>query len=158
MTHDDFHPGCGCSFCDGQAVEARRISQASPRQLRAFHCSHVRYPAWGVSTYNTLTASAAKAAHFRALREIFPNIAFTDLRVRLAGPAHSSEDFIRCAIKRGLPDLRCGDTVLSAGARGLVVGHNSSANFDVLFIEGPHANLTLNVHPSGFSPQAAAVA
>ena len=30
---------------------------------------------------------------------------------------------------------------------GVIVGQNSSANFDVLFSDGPHAGQTLNCHP-----------
>ena len=152
MTHNEYHPGCGCTFCE-TANQEDILKQRLPLagELRSFACSRAKYPAWGVSHYNTLSASAAKVRHFHALRESFPEARFTDLRVRQAGPAHSSEEFIRCALRRGLPTLRCGDVVVSGGARGLVVGHNSSANFDILFLEGPHARLTLNVHPSGFS-------
>jgi hypothetical protein len=34
------------------------------------------------------------------------------------------------------------------GHRGILVGNNSSANFDVLLEDGPHRGLTLNCHPN----------
>lgn len=62
-------------------------------------------------------------------------------------------DFIRVATSRGLSDARCGQGVEMVGERGelratgVIVGHNDSANFDVLFSDGPYAGQVLNVHP-----------
>ena len=75
-------------------------------------------------------------------------VTFADISVRKLGPAHTSEAFIRNARYRGMPDLRCGEAVTVSGRAGFVVGHNSSANFDVLFTGGDWAGAVLNVHPS----------
>lgn len=47
-----------------------------------------------------------------------------------------------------MPDVRCGQRVRVGDAEGTIVGHNDSANFDVLFDAGSRygANV-LNVHP-----------
>lgn len=99
------------------------------------------------SIVNERTAGRAKASVFGDLDEYCK---FTDLRVRKLGPPHTSAAFLRTAKYRGMPDLRCGDEVNVCGRRGLVVGHNDSANFDVLFHEGDWAGCVLNVHPGDF--------
>lgn len=54
------------------------------------------------------------------------------------------------ARRRGVPDARCGQRVLVGKSRGVIIGHNSSLNFDVLFDDDDpkFAGLTLNVHPA----------
>jgi hypothetical protein len=103
---------------------------------------------------NASTRGRAKKEYHRDLLDSWPDIPFTALRARKLGPAQSSSAFIRCAEYRGV-SLRCGQAVaVHCGpgvlGRGVVVGHNASANFDVLFdADSPrHAGLRLNVHPS----------
>lgn len=69
---------------------------------------------------------------------------------RKIGNPVSSEQFLRNAKYRGMPDLRCGHRVKVGPGIGTIVGHNSSANFNVLFdTDSPkYAGLKLNVHPS----------
>jgi len=117
-------------------------------QVFAFECSVSWAPQWGSTTYNRHTAGQAKADHFRHVREAWQDTKFTDIRVRKVGPARSSPQFIRNAEYRGLPDLRCGHAVRVHGSNGVVVGHNASANFDVIFHDGRYSGQTLNVHPS----------
>jgi hypothetical protein len=47
-----------------------------------------------------------------------------------------------------MPDVRCGQRVRVGKHVGVIVGHNSSANFNVLFGEGEYKGKTLNVHPA----------
>lgn len=76
------------------------------------------------------------------------DVPYTSIRARrLSNSAATSPEFRRVAEYRGLPGVRCGDAVIVAGDRGVIVGHNSSANFDVLFESGRYAGMVLNVHP-----------
>ena len=115
--------------------------------LCAFAC-RVSGAEWGETTVNALTAGGAKVEYWRSVTEAWPGIQYTAVRARKLGPAQSSERFLSNAAYRGMPDIRCGDEVTVNGHSGLIAGHNSSANFDVLFIDGPWNEKTINVHPS----------
>lgn len=117
-------------------------------EVFAFACSHKNHPEWRYTIYNALTAGKARYQYFLDVREPWPDVKLIDLRARKIGPAHSSEGFIHNAIYRGMPDVRCGRRVRTNGCDGVIVGHNSSANFNVLFETGKYAGQTLNVHPS----------
>jgi hypothetical protein len=119
-----------------------------PPALFAFACRVNWAPQWGSTTYNRATAGQAKADHFRHVREAWQDTKFTDIRVIKVGRPQSSADFVRCATKRGMPDAFCGQQVRVGADIGFIVGHNSSANFDVLFTTGKYSGQTLNVHPS----------
>lgn len=109
-------------------------------------------------TVNARTLGAAKYDYLLDVQDCWPDVKFTDIRGRRIGAPHTSEDFIRNARYRGMPDIRCGDAVTVKGDAGIIVGHNSSANFDVLFDKGTRfAGLTLNVHPSEITRAAAAI-
>ena len=113
--------------------------------IRAYECS-VRGD-WGGTMVNATTSGKAKVEFFRDVSDILPDLKFTDIRVRSAGPAQTSEAFMRTARYRGMPDLRCGEEVTVNGKRGFVVGHNDSANFDVQFVGGDWDGAVLNCHP-----------
>lgn len=100
---------------------------------------------------NARSPGQAKREFFLDLDGCLPDLKFTDLRCRVHGAPYTSQDFTRNAVYRGMPALRCGDRVRVGDAIGVVVGHNASANLDVLFNdESPkYAGLRLNVHPSG---------
>jgi hypothetical protein len=121
-------------------------------------------PQWGETIYNTTTAGRAKNAHYVSVSEAWPDLKFTDMRVRKVGAPHTSAEFRRTAAYRSMPNLNCGQRIeVAVGqgriAQGTIVGHNSSANFDVLFDEGgPYAGLTLNVHPQELTLLASASA
>jgi hypothetical protein len=114
----------------------------------AFACSVAGRPEWRETIYNTTTRGKAKREHHSHVTEPWPDIAFTAIRCRKVGPAHTSADFRRVAEYRGLPAVRCGQPVTVGDASGTIVGHNSNANFNVLFHTGRWAGQTLNVHPS----------
>lgn len=107
------------------------------------------------STVNSITLGKAKAEFLRDIQDFWPGAKFTDVVGRKAGPAHTSPAFLRTAKYRGLPNLRCGDPVTVNGRCGFVVGHNDSANFDVLFTDGDWKGCVLNCHPSDFDRAAA---
>lgn len=116
-------------------------------EVFAFACTVVGAD-WPATIINERTAGRAKSSYHRDVSDAWPNLPFTQVRVRKLGPALTSEAFRRTARYRGMPDLRCGHAVTVNGRRGVVVGHNDSANFDVLFDAGTDwADAVLNVHP-----------
>ncbi|WP_103018152.1 hypothetical protein [Alicycliphilus denitrificans] len=107
---------------------------------------------------NARSSGAARYDYLLDVRDCWPDAKYTDMRARKIGPAHTSEAFLRTARYRGMPDLRCGEAVKVSGRSGVVVGHNDSANFDVLFDQGTDwAGAVLNVHPSELRRAAAVV-
>lgn len=118
--------------------------------VSAYAC-HIPGAPWGdsASIYNATSSGKAKALYWRHVTDAWPCIPFTAVRVRKIGPAHTSEQFKRNAAYRGMPDVRCGQRVRVGDAEGVIVGHNSSANFDVLFdADSRYGGSMLNVHPS----------
>lgn len=118
-------------------------------QVFAFEITVVDHPEWS-GVVNHFTASKAKAEYYRGLIDTWPNIPFTALRARKDGGPLTSEQFVRNASYRGLPNARCGDRVKVGEGVGTIVGHNSSANFDVLFDEDSpkYPGMKLNCHPA----------
>ncbi len=97
---------------------------------------------------NSSSSGKAKSEYHRQVTDAWPEVPFTSMRCRKIGPAHTSDQFIRNAVYRGMPGLRCGLEVSVGGELGVIVGHNSSANFDVLFSEtSKYKGSVLNVHP-----------
>lgn len=99
---------------------------------------------------NSSSRGRAKAEYHRCVTDAWPDVPFTAMRARRIGPPQTSEAFIRNAVYRGLPNVKCGQRVEVSGARGTIVGHNRSANFDVLFDDDAprYAGQTLNCHPN----------
>jgi len=130
------------------SIEATRI-----RPVFAFAARVVNAPEWGETLYNTTTAGRAKREHLSRVCEAWPEVKFTDVRVRKVGVPHTSAEFRDTAQYRGLPQVSCGQRVElplihGGSARGTIVGHNASANFEVLFDENSAlAGRTGNVHP-----------
>lgn len=114
----------------------------------AFACWHKCRDESKADMVNATTRSKARYKYWLDIREPRPDVSIMDIKVRKVGPAHSSAQFIHNAKYRGMPDVRCGQRVRTNGCEGVIVGHNSSANFDVLFQSGKFAGATLNVHPS----------
>lgn len=125
------------------------------REVFAWECN-VRGKNWQ-RTINHLTAGKARYEYLLDLRDAWPDATFADITVRKLGPAHTSEAFKRTATYRGMPGLTCGQRVeVSSGgqrALGVIVGHNDSASFDVLFDEDTYFKGGVgNVHPSELRP------
>jgi hypothetical protein len=106
-------------------------------------------PDWG-RVVNAHTRGKAKSEYWHDVVDAWPDLPFTAVRVRKLGKPVTSRQFERNAEYRGMPGVKCGQAVKVGSARGVIVGHNSSANFDVLFdLDSPkYAGLKLNVHPS----------
>ena len=117
-------------------------------EIFAFEVWPKAKPEWA-ETINARSAGRAKSEYLRALLEAWPNVPYTTLRHRKCGGPATSRQFVRNAIYRGLPELKCGDAVSVGAATGRVVGHDSSANILVLFnADSPkYANQKLSVHP-----------
>src|SRR5690242_10224144 len=105
-------------------------------KIFAFACWHRSHDESTASIINAMTAGKARYRYLLDILDPLPDAKITDIRVRSHGPAYSSADFIRCAAKRGLPNARCGDRVKVGDDEGVIVGHNSSANFDVMLKTG----------------------
>ena len=122
-----------------------------PPTVFAWECN-VRGTEWQ-RTINHLPAGKARYTYLIDLRDSWPDATFADITVRKIGPAHTSDAFKRTASYRGQPDLRGGQRVEvrspEGPARGVIVGHNDSANFDVLFDADTYFKGGVgNVHPS----------
>lgn len=139
-----------CQLPDEHAQPRGQVemSALTSKEVFSFACRTSWAPEWGETIYNRASAGQAKVDHFRHVRDAWPDTKFTDIRARKIGAPHSSERFIANARYRGMPDVRCGQRVKVGDSLGVIVGHNSSANFDVLFDSGRYAGMTLNVHPS----------
>ena len=100
---------------------------------------------------NARTRGRAKRDYHLDVRDAWPDVPYTAMRCRKIGAPHTSESFKRNARYREMPAVRCGQRVKVGEARGVIAGHNDSANFDVLFDDDSpkYAGLTLNCHPSG---------
>lgn len=133
------------------AVDRPVMAPAPKREVFAWECN-VRGKDWQ-RTINHLTAGKARYEYLLDLRDSWPDATFADITVRKVGPAHTSEAHKRTAAYRGRPELTAGRRVevLSGSQRamGVIVGHNDSANFDVLFDEDTYFKGGIgNVHPS----------
>lgn len=95
---------------------------------------------------NSTSPGKAKSAFYRMLD--LEGVKYTWIRCRCIGRPHTSEDFVRNAKYRGIDFAYCGMVVDVDGDKGLIVGHNSSANLDILFTDGKHKGHTFNCHPN----------
>ena len=125
------------------------LAAASGSDLFAWEVS-VKGTDW-TKIVNARTSGQAKRDYHLDVRDAWPDVPYTAMRCRKIGAPHTSERFKANAKYRGMPDVRCGQRVKVGEARGVIVGHNESANFDVLFdADSPkYAGLKLNCHPSG---------
>lgn len=100
---------------------------------------------------NARTAGKAKYEYWRSVTESWPDVPITAMRARKynGGRPYTSLEFERNAKYRQMPDVKCGQRVKVGDSFGVIVGHNSSANFDVLFDDDAtrHGGQRLNVHP-----------
>lgn len=114
--------------------------------LKAFACR----PKW--SNHEEViyhkTAGKAKAVLMRQL-DCYTDLKYTDLRARKIPDPPESKDFRRTANYRDVPFAYIGQKVILGQKRkGIIVGCNSSANFNVLITEGRGKDLILNCHPN----------
>jgi len=108
-------------------------------------------PEWE-TIVNASSRGKAKSEYWRHVTDAWPDISYTSIRCQKVGGPVTTSEFIRNAKYRGVPNLRCGDRVSVHGSSGVVVGHNSSANFNVEFDSGRYAGHQLSVHPDELIP------
>jgi hypothetical protein len=138
--------GDGCPACNPEL--AGELAEPAGSALFAFEVS-VKGTDW-TQIVNARTPGKAKKVYHRQVTEAWPDVPFTAMRCRKIGRPHTSERFRQNARYRGMPDVECGQRVRVGKSRGVIVGHNESANFNVLFDDedARYPGLTLNVHPS----------
>lgn len=95
---------------------------------------------------NSSSAGRAKSQYVRGCD--LCDVRFTDVRVRRCGGPVTTADLVRVAEYRGVPFVRAGMRVQVGQHSGRIVAHNDSANFNVLFEDGPYAGEVLNCHPN----------
>jgi hypothetical protein len=110
---------------------------------------------WSVSTtwfpeHSTFVVArsrgAAKYRHWLHVSDVWQEMPYTAMRARAADGFHESARFRECMEYRGVPFARVGMMVrFDDGKTGTIVGHNSSANLDVI-LDG--ADDVLNCHPA----------
>lgn len=114
--------------------------------VRAYEVG-VKGQEWTRTVVYALSAGKAKYDYLLDVRESWPDVTFKHITCRAGGPFEPLR-LRRTAADRGLPFVHARMQVEVEGHSGVVVDSNDSANFDVLFVEGPHAGLTLNCHPT----------
>ena len=118
-----------------------------PRELRRYKVRPVGHDNEWWSEYVATSPSQAKYRHWQAM-DFYDSFSecFACFEVRLVGgPLWPTTDAFReNARYRGIPFAYCGMRVEVAGKPGVIVGHNSSANLDVLFDGWDHPS---NCHP-----------
>lgn len=127
----------------------------TPTAVRAFACRVPNAP-WGDHERQVLalTAGKAKLDYWHHVSEAWPDIPYTAVRVRVCKSSIVQTDsFRRTAAYRGVTFARLGMKVQVGDEKsgiwnGVLVGNNSSANFEVLFFDGKFAGQTLNCHPN----------
>ena len=117
-------------------------------KIFSFNCYPKGKEEWS-RIINSNSKGRAKSEYWREINESW-DVPFTAIRAQKVGAPQTSYSFVRNAVYRGLPDVKCGQRVKVGDSFGFIVGHNSYANFDVLFdADSKYPNLTLNVHPDG---------
>ena len=114
--------------------------------LRAYECT-VRGTCWHRVVHAT-TSGRAKAEYWRDVHEAWQDIPYTAITARCVGGPITDDRFRSVAEYRGVPFARIGMAVEVGGARGVIVGHNSSSNFNVHFEAGKYSGQILNCHPN----------
>lgn len=100
---------------------------------------------------NARSRGTAKYGCWLSWHDTDERLKITDMRARKVGAPVTTEQHERTMKMRVRPDLRAGVRVVAEGDPGVVVGTNSSGNFDVLLDGHKHP---VNVHPMGITPEA----
>lgn len=110
--------------------------------LRGYLCSVVGHEDHE-TPMNALSAGKARYQFWLNVQDCLPDLPITKIKVRSAGKPITTPAFEQVAEYRGVPFAHCGMKVEVGAKPGVIVGHNCSANFDVLFEDGR----ILNCHP-----------
>lgn len=126
---------------------AEQTSNLRSSPVRSFELS-VKGTSWK-RTICALTRGRARYIYWSDLRETWPDIEFKHISCRsLVALPITPDQFLKTASCRGVPFARIGMRVEVEGEPGVIVGSNSSANFDVLFTDGRLKGQELNCHPN----------
>jgi hypothetical protein len=111
------------------------------QELKSYNCS-LDGEHW--ETINALSSGQAKMRYYRDLDMDIP---YTAIRCRVNGYPYTSEDFMRMAKYRQIEFAYCGMAVMVGDWMGVITGHNSSSNLNVLAVDGKYKGQVLNCHP-----------
>lgn len=128
-----------------KAMPACRKRKRNPDgdRLRAFECR-----IYSSRNGTIIHARSPGQAKVRFWRQLDSDFRYTAIRVRCLGEPVTTDHIRRNADYRGVPFVTAGMRVIVGDVPGVIVGVNSSANWDVLFDEGSlYSGLTLNCHP-----------
>ena len=109
--------------------------------LKSYKCS-IDGEQWAV--INAVSRGAAKSRFFRTFDS---DIEYTWVRCKANGLPYTSDEFKRNARYRGIEFAFVGMAVKVGDWNGVIVGHNSSSNLNVLFADGPSKGKVGNCHP-----------
>lgn len=118
--------------------------------VQAFQCWVVGYEEYPTTIYAT-SIGKAKARYCVEARDWHPDVAYLDIRAKRARRSApvTTDAFRRVADSRGIPFARVGMRVRVGDDMGTIVGHNRSANLNVLFDDGTrYGGEVLNCHPN----------
>lgn len=119
------------------AKEANRNMQKKG-ELRSYKCS-LDGKHW--TKFNARTRGQAKIAFYHYLDGDYD---YMRMLCRVDGDIYTSDEFKRNAEYRNTPLAYCGMVVSCNGRRGVIVGHNYSANLDLAFDDGGYGS----AHPN----------
>ena len=111
-------------------------------ELKCYECS-LNKENW--TSINETSRGRAKVSFFRGIEDMSN---FTDIYCRVVGKVRTSDEFIKNAKYRNIEFAYCGMVVSVDGMSGVITGHNSSANLDVLFVEGQYKGTVMSCHPN----------
>jgi len=111
-------------------------------ELKCYECSLDR------KHWTQLNATSPGDAKSQFLRYLDGGWHYTMILCHVLGRPHTSEEFKRNAKYRGIDFAYCGMVIDVNGKKGVITGHNDSANLNVLFTEGKYKGQTLNCHPN----------
>jgi len=103
-------------------------------ELKSYKCS-LDGKNW--SQFNARSRGQAKAAFWHYLDCDFD---YLRIRCKVNGKIYTSDEFLRNAEYRNIPFAYCGMKVSVNGRFGVIIGHNSSANLDILFDDGTNGS------------------
>ncbi len=108
-------------------------------ELRAFQCGIK-----GMDGHEVYNARSAGKAKYQFWLDCDGDVPWALLTCRVQGAAFTSERFMENARYRNIPFAYVGMRVEVDGKPGVITGHNSSANLNVLFDNGQ----VMNCHPN----------
>ncbi len=116
--------------------------QTKPRELKSYKCS-LDGEHW--SFFNALSQGMAKSEFWS--HNLEREVPFIYIKCRTEGLPYTSEEYIRMAKYRNIEFSYCGMPVKVGEWNGVIVGHNSSSNLNVLAVDGKYKDQVLNCHP-----------